>query len=130
MRYIDERLQQHEIARVDENFVFTYSNGESDESVWPEGVPYDGVPREEVVTVHISVTVIIIFLACCGIILTAACLIFNFIFRNRKLIRLTSPKLNYIIGAGAVLLYLGICVMVIPSTNPDIVKVLCNVSYV
>jgi len=45
---------------------------------------YDGVPLEKVVTVHISVTVIIIFLACCGIILTAACLIFNFVFRDRQ----------------------------------------------
>jgi len=49
-----------------------------------DGVLYDGVPLEQVVTVHTSVTVIIIFLACCGIILTAACLIFNFVFRNRK----------------------------------------------
>ena len=47
---------------------------------------------------------------------------------THRLIRLTSPKLNYIIGAGAVLLYLGITVMVIPSTDPNIVKVLCNVS--
>jgi len=49
-----------------------------------DGVPYDGVPLEQVVTVHTSVTVIIIFLVCCGIILTAACLIFNFVFRDRK----------------------------------------------
>ena len=48
------------------------------------GILYDGVPREEMVTVHISVTVIIIFLACCGIILTAACLVFNFVFRERR----------------------------------------------
>ena len=60
----------------------------------------------------------------------------NFLFRvsisfvqpTHRLIRLTSPKLNYIIGAGAVLLYLGIIIMVIPSTDPNIVKVLCNVS--
>ena len=29
------KLQQYEIARVDETFTFTYSNNETDESVWP-----------------------------------------------------------------------------------------------
>ena len=42
--------------------------------------------------------------------------------------RLTSPNLNYIIGTGAILLYLAIYVMVIPSTDPTAVAVLCNVS--
>ena len=45
-----------------------------------------------------------------------------------RLIKLTSPNLNYIIGAGAILLYLGIYVMAIPSTDPTAVTVLCNVS--
>jgi len=49
-----------------------------------DGIPYDGVPLEQVVTVHISVTVIVVFLAFCGIILTAACLVFNFVFRERR----------------------------------------------
>jgi len=36
MRYNNSgHLIQHEIARVDENFTFTYSNNETDESVWP-----------------------------------------------------------------------------------------------
>jgi len=45
-----------------------------------------------------------------------------------RLIRLTSPNLIYIIGAGAVLLYLDMCLTVVPTTDPDVVKVLCNVS--
>ena len=45
-----------------------------------------------------------------------------------RLIKLTSPNLNYIIGAGAILLYLGIYVMAIPSTDPTVEKWLCNVS--
>ena len=28
-------LVQHEIARVDENFEFTYSNNENNDTVWP-----------------------------------------------------------------------------------------------
>ena len=45
-----------------------------------------------------------------------------------RLIKLTSPNLNYIIGAGAILLYLAIYVLAIPSTDPTAVAVLCNVS--
>ena len=40
----------------------------------------------------------------------------------------TNPKLNYVLGAGALLLYLDVCIRVIPSTDPDDVKVICNVS--
>ena len=51
----------------------------------PGGViPYDGVPLEQVVSVHLSVTVIFSVLATAGITFAVACLIFNFIFRNRK----------------------------------------------
>ena len=45
-----------------------------------------------------------------------------------RLIKLTSPNLNYIIGAGAILLYLAIYVMAVPSTDSTTVAVLCNVS--
>ena len=44
-----------------------------------------------------------------------------------RLIKLTSPNLNYIIGAGAILLYLGIYVMAAPSVDQTVVKWLCNV---
>jgi len=33
--YLSGKLQQYEIARLDKNFTFTYSNNETDESVWP-----------------------------------------------------------------------------------------------
>ena len=35
MHAIAGHLTQHEIALIDENFTFTYSNNETDESVWP-----------------------------------------------------------------------------------------------
>ena len=51
----------------------------------PGGItPYDGVPLEEVVSVHLSLTVIFSILATAGIAFAVACLIFNWIFRNRK----------------------------------------------
>ena len=48
------------------------------------GVPYDGKPIEVIETVDISLTVIFIVLSVAGIIFTIACLIFNFVFRDKK----------------------------------------------
>ena len=48
--------------------------------------PYDGVPNEEVMPVHSSLTVIFSILAAAGIAFGVVCLAFNFIFRNRKLV--------------------------------------------
>ena len=53
-------------------------------SLLAAGVPHDGVKKEEIVGVHVSVTVIFILLASAGVIFAAACLIFNFVFRKRR----------------------------------------------
>ena len=45
-----------------------------------------------------------------------------------RLIRITSPNLNYLIGIGAIILYIDISLSVTPSTNHKVVMVLCNVS--
>ena len=47
-------------------------------------VPYDGVPGEEYVTVAIPVTVVYILLSVAGIIFAVLCLIFNFVYRNKR----------------------------------------------
>ena len=49
-----------------------------------DGIPYDGVPNDKTVTVHLGVTVTLSVLATVGIIMTIVFLIFNFIFRERK----------------------------------------------
>ena len=48
------------------------------------GIPYDGKPTEITRTVDISLTVIFIVLSTVGIIFAIICLIFNFVFRERK----------------------------------------------
>ena len=49
------------------------------------GVPYDGVAvNEEVLAVHVALTVVLTFLSCAGIIFSIVCLLFNFYFRNTK----------------------------------------------
>ena len=44
-----------------------------------------------------------------------------------RLICLSSYNLNYLIGLGAVILYMGIYFYIIPTTNPQAVAALCNV---
>ncbi len=44
-----------------------------------------------------------------------------------RLIRLTSPNLNHIIAIGAIILYLGIYLFVVPTSNQVALSVLCNV---
>ena len=45
-----------------------------------------------------------------------------------RLIRMSSPNLNYIIGMGAIVLYFNVIVLVIPTTKEKVALFLCNVS--
>ena len=45
-----------------------------------------------------------------------------------RLIRLTSPNLNYLIGIGAIILYIDIYFFVIPSMDKVTITVFRNVS--
>ena len=44
-----------------------------------------------------------------------------------RLIRLSSSNLNYLIGCGAVFLYMGIYFFTIPTIDPQVVAALCTV---
>ena len=60
-------------------------------------VPYDGTPREEIVTIALPVTVICSALNICGIICAVICLLFNIIFRKKKSIGLLSRNIHKIV---------------------------------
>lgn len=47
-------------------------------------IPYDGSPREELVTIFVPITVAFSFLNICGIACAIVCLLFNIVFQNRK----------------------------------------------
>ena len=47
-------------------------------------IPYDGIPIKEFVAVAIPVTVIYVVLASTGIIFAMICLVFNYMYRNKK----------------------------------------------
>ena len=49
-----------------------------------DGIPNDGIPIEEVVTVAVPLTVVYVILATAGLLFTVVCLVFNFAFRERR----------------------------------------------
>ena len=48
-----------------------------------EGIPNDGVPIEDVVTVSVALTVVYVILATAGLVFAVGCLLFNLLYRNR-----------------------------------------------
>ena len=49
-------------------------------------------------------------------------------FLPSRLIRLGSPNLNYLIGIGAIILYMSTYFFIIHTTNPQVVIALCNIT--
>lgn len=47
-----------------------------------------------------------------------------------RLTHLSSSKLDYLIVGGAIILYIHIYFLLIPTTDPKVVVILCNVSIV
>lgn len=44
-----------------------------------------------------------------------------------RLLKLSSPNLNYLIGAGAIIIYIDIYFFIVPATDPNTISILCNV---
>ena len=49
-----------------------------------DGIPNDGIPIEEVVTVSTALTVMYVLLAVAGFVFSVVCLLFITIFRRKK----------------------------------------------
>ena len=47
---------------------------------------------------------------------------------SHRVVRLSSPNLNYLIGFGAILLYVNAYLLVFPSSNQSAATAMCNVS--
>ena len=52
--------------------------------LYTDGVPYDGVPRKELVTIHPALTALVSVLVAVGLVLSVVCLVFNIVFRKKK----------------------------------------------
>lgn len=94
-------------------------------------------------TVPISLVVIIFLLAAAGIVFTIVCLIFNFVFSNKRyvmhdslslslpcsihpppsnrIIQISRPRLNYLVILGAILFYISIIPFTIPTANEHVI---------
>ena len=56
---------------------YTHTDGE---------IPYDGVPKSAHITIQTTVTVLYSMLASAGLVFSVACLVFNFMARNSRLL--------------------------------------------
>ena len=51
-----------------------------------EGIPNDGIPVEEVVSVSVALTVVYVILATAGLVFAVVCILFNLLFRQKRLV--------------------------------------------
>ena len=49
-----------------------------------DGVPYDGVPKQNIIKTHPAIVAIINILAVVGIAFSITCMVFNFVFRKKR----------------------------------------------
>lgn len=96
-------------------------------SIWPSYIPYDGVPIVEIVTVSRTVTIVFLALNSTGFIYAIMCLLFNIVFQKKRLVRLDSPNLNYLIILGSLMIYTSCIAFVTPTRTPSVVSALCMV---
>ena len=85
MATVSEDLREREKGEGERKMLlFTYAQNESEASVWPNGVPSDGSPLEELK--HPLLVLVIISYALSGTVILYAvmCLIFNICFRKKK----------------------------------------------
>ena len=62
----------------------SFFTNESIATLWPDGVPRDGTPREVTNYSLIPLTAVCYIYATVGIFFALTCLIFNIVFRNKK----------------------------------------------
>eukprot|EP00731_Ephydatia_muelleri_P021183 Em0013g910a len=130
--FVGITLQKFDIGYValDQNgqsVAFDFLPGQSIKTIWPDGVPHDGTLIKSTINIELGVTAVMYILATLGIALAIICFIIMIAFRERKLIRLTSPNINYITCGGCMVLYTSIFFLAIQSTDETTATAICNV---
>ncbi|KAL5471142.1 hypothetical protein EMCRGX_G029225 [Ephydatia muelleri] len=108
-----------------QDYIFNYLHGFSDIDIYPEGIPPDGVPHVIIRTYSIPMVTVVMILSTCGLTFTLICCLFNLIFRNRRVVRLSSSNLNYLIILGAVCMYLSVYAYLVPTVHISTVQIMC-----
>ncbi|XP_064383155.1 gamma-aminobutyric acid type B receptor subunit 2-like [Halichondria panicea] len=118
------RVQYFARTEYDQNSTTTlaivYLSNESIDTVYSGGVPPDGTPFNKVNTFHDALVICYYILAGLGILYSTVCLVFNFTQRNKRIVKLTSPNLNYFLIAGTYIMYAAVFLQLISSTVYDI----------
>ncbi|XP_065899508.1 gamma-aminobutyric acid type B receptor subunit 2-like isoform X2 [Dysidea avara] len=99
----DGGLIKEDYARVI-NGSLKFEENESVSTVFKDGIPQD----EEYVQISSTWFIIHTAVSLLGMLFAVACLIFNLWFRDQKLVKLTSPYINVMIIAGAVIFYITV----------------------
>ena len=123
------------------------SNSYINQIVCTDGIPPDGTPLEIITTLSIYTRVYIALLGVTGIILATTCLIFIIVFRKKmyartmiiparyynpffwyRVIKLTSPNLNYVLILGVLIQTIPVFLNVyVGTTNLTFLAVRCRV---
>ena len=114
--------------------------------LFPDGIPPDGTPVMVIESLHISFIITSSILTTVCVMLSLSGCVFMFVFRDRKwvsiifccsrciqhsivtiyrVVKLTSPNLNYLIVAGTILLSLAMLQYSVPTKNPILITALC-----
>ena len=114
--------------------------------LYADGITLDGTILNITHSFELGLVIVFDILATMGLIFTIVCLMFNIIFRKRKLVKLfknselmflylynrivkiSSPSLNYFIILGASIMYSSIYFFLLPSLNHVVVLTGCLVS--
>lgn len=97
------------------------------ESIWESGIPSDGSPVTEENFPNFVLTVVTYIFAGGNILTAFAGILFMFVFRRRRVIRISSPNLNYLVGIGVIILSSATFLFVYPSLPISTINTFCVV---
>ncbi|KAL5469513.1 hypothetical protein EMCRGX_G030776 [Ephydatia muelleri] len=95
------------------------------QTIYPEGVPSDGTPRNTTSTFLSGIVYAYYTFASIGVFFTIGFCPFNFHFRDRRIVKITSPTLNYFIRGGVLMMYIFVIINMIQATTFHAVRTIC-----
>ncbi|XP_064402609.1 gamma-aminobutyric acid type B receptor subunit 2-like isoform X2 [Halichondria panicea] len=101
-------------------------NGKSREHIiWGDTIPSDGSTIIELRYTELAVTVVTYIFAGCNIIIAIAGMLFMTVYKKRRLIRLSSPNLNYLVGIGVIIFNTSVFLFVYPPLSKSTINIFC-----
>ena len=128
-----------------------FTKGESRDSLWKTGVPSDGSPVSEVKYPGTALALVVYIFAGCNVFAAIVGMLFMIAYRKRRwasvtgnskvhnsylfvchfrLIRLSSPNLNYLVGIGIIIFNSSVFLFAYPPSPVSAIDVVCGVCLV